>query len=246
MAGSTALGLDLLIDAVDRRRPADALDRITVAEDVVAELARLGERLVGFYVEQARNEGRSWADIGAHVGVTRQAAQQRFTGRWSTLTVADLEQAGAFERVTDRAREALRRSERHARDAGHDAITVEHLLRAVLDDRSALAARALEVMAVDIRAVEEAIAGDPPATTGGSQRGGPASIPVSPAARRCLARAAEEALALGHNYVGTEHLLLAALGDESLSGRLEACGLVRERARATIADLLDAYLRARE
>lgn len=243
MAGPTTLGLDLLIDAVAERHPADALDRITVAEGVVAELARLGDRLVGFYVEQARNEGHSWADIGAHVGVTRQAAQQRFTGRWSTLTIADLEQAGAFQRVTDRAREALRRSEQHARDAGHDTIAVEHLLRAVLDDRATLAAKALEVMGVDVVTVEDAIAAGLPAVEGEALD----AIPVSPAARRCLARAAEEALALGHNYVGTEHLLLAALGDDAdLSRRLEAHGLERDRARATIADLLDAYLRARE
>jgi hypothetical protein len=178
VAGSTRLGLDLLIDAVDERRPADALDRITVAVDVVALLTRRGHRLVGFYVEQARNEGHSWTDIGARVGVTRQAAQQRFTGRWSTLTVADLEQAGAFARVTDRAREALRRSEAHARAAGHDAVGVPHLLRAILDDRATLAAKALDVLAVDVGAVDAAIAEHLDARGGDA----PEAIPVGAAA----------------------------------------------------------------
>jgi hypothetical protein len=73
-----------------------ALDKIATAEELTAELGRLGDRLIGYFVEQARAEGFSWTDIGEYLGVNRQAAQQRYTARRSTLSLDDLVQAGRF------------------------------------------------------------------------------------------------------------------------------------------------------
>jgi hypothetical protein len=90
---------------------------------LTAELGRLGDRLIGYFVEQARAEGFSWTDIGEYLGVSRQAAQQRYTARRSTLSLDDLVQAGAFQRLAPRARTALTNAVEHARRLSHATIT---------------------------------------------------------------------------------------------------------------------------
>src|SRR5207253_11357765 len=79
-----------LVAAVERRQPDGPLAALAAAEAVAADLVAIGDRLIGFYVERARHAGHSWAEIGSHVGISRQAAQQRFAPRWGSLTVADL------------------------------------------------------------------------------------------------------------------------------------------------------------
>src|SRR3954453_22060238 len=149
--------LSSLVAVVDGRHPPDALAALAAAEAVAADLARVGERLVGFYVERARTEGRSWAEIGEHMGISRQAAQQRFSGRWSALTMDDLEHAGALLPFTARTRTALHRAEDHARRLGHPSVAVEHLLLAVGEDDATLAARALDALSVERRPLLDAL-----------------------------------------------------------------------------------------
>lgn len=240
---ATAPTIDDLVAAVDARRPADALDALAIAEALVDELAALGDRLVGFYVERARGEGSSWAAIGARVGVSRQAAQQRYAGRWASITVADLIAAGTFERATTRLGTTLEAAEDRARALGHDEIDVGHLLLALLDDERTIAGQALHECGVDAvqlrRRTERAL---------GRARSDVAEPPVGSAARRCLSRAAVEAVAMGHNYLGTEHLLLgvAELADDGVQRALRATGARPEPLRVAVADLLDRYLRTRE
>src|SRR2546421_3702254 len=57
---------------------APALDRLTLAVGVSNHLGELGENLVGYFVDEARRDGASWAEIGARLGVSRQAVQKRF------------------------------------------------------------------------------------------------------------------------------------------------------------------------
>jgi hypothetical protein len=232
-----------LVAAVERRQPEDPLAALAAAEAVAAELVSLGDRLIGFYVERARHAGHSWAEIGSHVGISRQAAQQRFAPRWSSLTVADLTAAGGLDQATGRVRTALAAAEDHARSLGHDAIEETHLLLAVLDDGDSLAAKAVGALGVEptelgrhLRTLVE----DHPAGDG--------IPPLSVDARRALGRAASQALALGHNYVGTEHLLLAIVGtpDEALASVLRAGGLSPDALRVVVRQLLDDVLRTRE
>src|SRR3954447_26350620 len=96
-----------LVAAVEQRQPGDPLPALAAAEAVAAELVALGDRLIGFYVERARHAGHSWTEIGSHVGISRQAAQQRFAPRWGALTVADLTAAGGLDRATARLRTVL-------------------------------------------------------------------------------------------------------------------------------------------
>ena len=243
MAPDGPAALADLVAAVERRHPDGSLAALAAAEAVAAELVALGDRLIGFYVERARHDGHSWAEIGAHVGISRQAAQQRFAPRWGSLTVDDLLAAGGLERATGRLRTTLHAAEDAARSRRHDAIEEGHLLLAVLDAGDALAAKAIRAVGVDgadlARRVDAALEG---------HETGDGVPPLGVEARRCLGRAATTALSMGHNYVGTEHLLLgiAATPDPELAAALAAAGLSSVQLRAAIGALLDALLRARE
>src|SRR5258705_6124826 len=125
--GAKAVRFDDLVAAVDTRASADALDALTIAESLVDELAALGDRLVGFYVERARGEGNSWTAIGERVGVSRQAAQQRYAARLASITVSDLIAAGTLERATKRFGTTLEAAEGYARTLGHEEIDTGHL-----------------------------------------------------------------------------------------------------------------------
>lgn len=243
MAPDGPAALADLVAAVEGRNPDDPLSAIAQAEAVAGELVALGDRLIGFYVERARRAGHSWAEIGAHVGISRQAAQQRFAPRWSSLTVADLTAAGGLDRATGRLRTALEAAEQRARSLGHDAIEEAHLLLAVLDDHDALAARAVRAIGADVDALRGRI--------GDTLEGHATGVDVPPLAveaRRGLGRAAAAALAMGHNYVGTEHLLLGIVGttDPALATALHESGLEPDVLHAAIRELLDVLLRAHQ
>ena len=124
---------------------------------------------------------------------------------------------------------------------GHDAIEEAHLLLAVLDDHDSLAAKAVRAVGADEpalrRHVEAVLDGHDAATD---------VPPLSVEARRGLGRAAAAALAMGHNYVGTEHLLLGIVGttDPTLAAALRQSRLALDPVRAAVRELLDVLLRA--
>jgi hypothetical protein len=219
-------------------RAGSALERLAAAEELAGRMTHLGDRLIGYYTEQARAEGLSWADIGAHIGVSRQAAQQRYTPRWSSLTLADLTRAGALSRLTQRTRAALDHAVRIAREENAAAVGVEHLMLGILVDKATLAVKVLQALHVDLTTLR--------ATLTSSQGGAsPAELSISTTARRTLEAAVAEALEFGHNYVGTEHLLLALLRDSTIAGILGAYDVTLDSARAAVRELLEAVLRGR-
>ncbi|MEV0384301.1 Clp protease N-terminal domain-containing protein [Nonomuraea sp. NPDC050643] len=237
--------LTTLLTIVDQRTTdADALTRLTVAEGVLSDMQGVGDRLLGYLVELARAEGCSWADIGDHLGISRQAAQQRFGRRWSSLTVADLAQSGAFERYTGRAKQTLERAEGHARRLGQSAIGAGHLLLGILDDPVTLAVKAIAAQGTDPAGLRTDLEERLPAGSGPS----PAAVPVGAEARRVLTATLAETVELRHNYVGTEHMLLGLLRDRSSPAAelLREQGITLEPTRATVRAALEALLRARE
>jgi hypothetical protein len=70
-----------VIAAIERARPGSHLDQLSEAALVAAHWLRLADRLLDHFVDQARRAGLPWAEIGARLGVSRQAAQQRFAAR---------------------------------------------------------------------------------------------------------------------------------------------------------------------
>src|SRR5687767_3924144 len=114
-----------LEDLIDEVEGDDPLDRLTNAMIVKTEVDELTDSLIGHFVEAARREGCSWSEIGAAMGVTKQAAQQRHTaerpprrGRGGPL----------FTRFTPRARSAIREAEDAARELRHAYLGTEHVL----------------------------------------------------------------------------------------------------------------------
>jgi Clp amino terminal domain, pathogenicity island component len=219
--------LDDLIAVVHDQHPeGDPLAQLSSAVVVGGQLGELADHLIGHFVDQARRAGASWTDIGRSMGVTKQAAQQRFVPRADFVTAVG---TGRFGRFTARARQVVVTAEAEARRAGNEQVDVPHVLLGLLSEREALAARAIEAQGVDLDALRTAAGNllEPP--------GGPLldHLPFSPAAKRTLERTLREALRLGHNYIGTEHVLLAVLGDDTPTAVvLQGFGVDRQRAEA--------------
>ncbi len=216
--------LDELISAI-KRVHTDVLDQLADAVLAAEHLGEVADHLIGHFVDQARRSGASWTDIGKSMGVTKQAAQKRFVPR-AEATTLDPEQG--FGRFTPRARGAVVAAENAAHEAGNGEITPDHLLLGVLSDPAALATVLLHLQKVDAETIRAAVtlppsAGEPPEL-----------IPFSGPARKALELTFREALRLGHNYIGTEHLLLALLELEDGAGPLHRSGVDKGRVEADL------------
>jgi ATP-dependent Clp protease ATP-binding subunit ClpA len=222
--------LDELINAI-KRVHSDALDQLTDAVLAAEHLGEIADHLIGHFVDQARRSGASWTDIGKSMGVTKQAAQKRFVPR-AEATTLDPDQG--FERFTPRARNAVIAAQNAAHQAANREITPDHLLLGTLDDPAALATALLQRQEIEPDTVRGAVQ-LPPACTEM-----PALIPFSGPARKALELTFREALRLGHNYIGTEHILLALLELEDGAGPLHRSGVDKDRAEADLLATLEA------
>jgi ATP-dependent Clp protease ATP-binding subunit ClpA len=201
-------------------------------EDAVLTAEALGEisdHLIGHFVDQARRSGASWTDIGKCMGVTKQAAQKRFVPRTETNP---LNPNDGFSRFTPRARNVVVESQNKAHAAGNDEITPTHLLLALFADPASLAVRLLAGHAIDADAAAGAVTLPPRVAEM------PALIPFSGPAKKVLELTFREALRLGHNYIGTEHVLLALLEAEGGDGPLHTLGVDKDTVEAEITEVL--------
>ena len=147
------------------------------------------------------------------------------------VKLADAFHAHPFSRFTPRAKGVVVAAEEEARELRHDHIFPEHLALGLLHEPEALAARAISALGVTPEAAREAlVAVLSPATVEEPVSG---KIPFTPRAKKVLELALREALLFGHNYIGTEHLLLGLLDDEESpdGGTLTGLGITRVRAR---------------
>jgi ATP-dependent Clp protease ATP-binding subunit ClpC len=149
-----------------------------------------------------------------------------------------------FERFTDRARRVVVEAQREARALGHDYLGTEHLLLGLISEGSGVGAKALETLGIggeELRERVEAIIGRGP----GSQ---PSHIPFTPRAKQALRLSLEQALRLGHHYIGTEHLLLGLIEEKDgvAAQALAAAGADGQRVRAEVVRLLDGYQRRKD
>ena len=141
-----------------------------------------------------------------------------------------------FERFTERARQVVVLAQDEARALKHNYIGTEHILLGLLREEEGLAARVLESLDITVEEVRAQVArivgqGDE-VTTG--------QIPFTPRAKKVLELALREALSLGHNYIGTEHILLGLLREEEgLAARvLESLDITVEEVRAQVARIV--------
>ncbi len=242
--------LDDLIGHV-KNQPGTALDHVSAAMQISEHLGDLADHLIGHFVDQARKAGASWTEIGQSMGVTKQAAQKRFVPKdpdWQNL-LADAFRAHPFSRFTDRARRTVVAAQEEAREQRHDHISPEHLILGLLHEPEGVAAKAIEALGVSQDALRQGLAADlAPAAAGEPVSG---RIPFTPRAKKTMALAVRHALLLGHNYIGTEHLLLGVLDDEEIASgdsTTSKLGLTSERAepwlRAELQRLGEAKRRA--
>ncbi len=206
------------------------LSQLETAAVKARELEELGDALLTHFVDRCRRSGATWAQIGEHLGVTRQAAQKRF--------VDSIGDAVTFERFTVRARQALDRAQAVAAEFNHSYVGTEHQLLALFDV-GGIAARALEELGVDRRAVEAEVK----ATVEQGPKGSSGPHPFTPRARKVLEETLIVAVELGHNYIGTEHLLLGLYrGQEGLALQiLNKLGANRDVAKQTVVKLLEGF-----
>ncbi|MGW7333315.1 Clp protease N-terminal domain-containing protein [Streptomyces sp. NPDC054840] len=225
--------LDDLIEAINKVHT-DPLEQLSGAVVAAEALGDVADHLIGHFVDQARRSGASWTDIGRSMGVTRQAAQKRFVPKADKEGTGGLDPNAGFGRFTPRARNVIVTSQNEARAAGNTEIRTEHLvlgLMAEADGLAGLVLRAQEVSPDDVRAA--ATAALPPAQTEL-----PALIPFDASAKKALELTFREALRLGHDFVGTEHILLALLELENGEGLLSGLGLDKAAAEATVSEAL--------
>ncbi|MFF4909831.1 Clp protease N-terminal domain-containing protein [Streptomyces sp. NPDC001260] len=231
----TSVRLDDLIAAIKKvhSEPLDQLQDAVIAADHLGEVA---DHLIGHFVDQARRSGASWTDIGQSMGVTRQAAQKRFVPKEST----DLDPNQGFGRYTLRARNVVMSAHNEAKAAPHTEVAPAHLVLGLLAEPEGLGAKAIAAQGVTLDSVREAAtAALPPAA-----EAAPELVPYASDAKKVLELTFREALRLGHNYIGTEHILLALLEFENGTGVLSGLGIGKTAVEAELAKALEKYLQA--
>jgi hypothetical protein len=227
--------LDDLINAI-KKAHSEPLEQLTDASLAAEHLGELADHLIGHFVDQARRSGASWTDIGRSMGVSKQAAQKRFVPK----AEAALDPDAGFARFTPRARGVVVEAQNKAHNAGNAEIRPEHLVLGLLADKTSLACRVLSGQGVDLDALRGRV------TLPERAADVPALIPFSGQARKMLELTFREALRLGHNYIGTEHILLAVLELEDGDGPLHASGLEKDRVEADLVAALKSITEGKE
>jgi hypothetical protein len=141
-----------------------------------------------------------------------------------------------FERFTDRARRVLVLAQEEARALNHGFIGTEHILLGLIHEGEGLAAKALESLGISLEAVRTKVE-DAVGPAGPSPTGNP---PFTPRAKKVLELSLREALQLGHNYIGTEHMLLGLVreGEGVAAQVLRDLGADLVTVRQTVVKLL--------
>jgi ATP-dependent Clp protease ATP-binding subunit ClpC len=141
-----------------------------------------------------------------------------------------------FERFTDRARRVVVLAQEEARMLNHTYIGTEHLLLGLVHEGEGVAAKALESLGVSLEAVRQQVE----EVIGSGQQAPAGHIPFTPRAKKVLELSLREALQLGHNYIGTEHILLGLIreGEGVAAQLLTKLGADLNRARQQVIQLL--------
>ena len=224
--------LDDLIDVITQVHD-QPLDQLTDAVLAAQALGEVADHLIGHFVDQARRSGASWTEIGQCMGVTKQAAQKRFVPR-TPDNPDTLDPNAGFSRFTERARNVVVQAQNRAHEAGNPLIQPAHLILGLFADPTGLAAHLVAAQGIDVTAVAATVV-LPPRTDEV-----PALIPFDPRAKKALELTFRQALRLGHNFIGTEHLLLALHEEEDDGGVLHGMGLDWEGFESDLLAALDA------
>ena len=144
-----------------------------------------------------------------------------------------------FERFTDRARQVVALAQEEARMLNHNYIGTEHILLGLIHEGDGVAARSLESLGISLDAVRQQVE----EIIGQGQQAPSGHIPFTPRAKKVLELSLRESLQLGHNYIGTEHILLGLIreGDGVAAQVLVRLGADLNRVRRQVIQLLHGY-----
>ena len=144
-----------------------------------------------------------------------------------------------FERFTDRARRVVVLAQEEARMLNHNYIGTEHILLGLIHEGEGVAAKGLEALGISLEAVRSQVE----EIIGQGQQAPSGHIPFTPRAKKVLELSLREALQLGHNYIGTEHILLGLIreGEGVAAQVLVKLGADLNRVRQQVIQLLSGY-----
>src|SRR5690606_30976917 len=144
-----------------------------------------------------------------------------------------------FERFTDRARRVVVLAQEEAKMLNHNYIGTEHILLGLIHEGEGVAAKALESLNISLDAVREQVQD----IIGHGQQQPTGHVPFTPRAKKALELSLREALQLGHNYIGTEHILLGLIreGEGVAAQVLVKLGADLNRVRQQVIQLLSGY-----
>ncbi len=230
------VSLDNLIAFVETLHPGGGpLDNLSGAVTVSVDLDEQSDALIGHFVDRARRSGASWSQIGAAMGVSKQAAQKRFVPRLDGTGLVPEDQL--FTRFAPRARSTLAAAGQIAGQAGTDSIGAAHIAVGLLAEGAGVAARVIHAAGVSDEQVQSAFGLEPAA---GGYDADPAALRelgFAPDGTAVLRETLRAALRLGHNYIGTEHLLLGVMGADTEAARtLDSLGLSGDAAERAVTD----------
>ena len=202
---ATGLTLETLSQPIDADAAAGPLDRLHAAAATANELRGLGDALLDRYVQAARADGCSWTDIGAALGVSKQAAHERFVAAplaWPT-------------NFNEPVRQVVARAVSEARGFGHRYLGTEHLLLALSAEPGLAGATLAELGVTESgvrRSIERII---------GRGRSSAGALGITPRTKRVFEAAVKEARRLGgRGCADSEHLLLALARSDGVAGEI--------------------------
>ena len=259
--------LDNLIAYVKTLHPEGGpLENVSDAFAVSEQLDEQSDALLGYFVDQARRSGLSWSQIGAAMGVSKQAAQKRFVPGQESILLREIgaSQTGRkpFSRFTDRAIRVLFAADRlaanstaadstaadsspsagQAQSAAHSPIGAAHLAAAFLSEPEGLAAKAIGKAGLTPEQVYRAVGIGPAPQLPNQDKASASELTFDDSAKATFREALKWALRMGHNYIGTEHLLLGVLfSDGPVAEAFTQLGLAPQRAEELLTAELAAY-----
>ncbi len=234
--------LDNLIAYVKALNPEGGpLENVSGAFGLAARLNDQSDALLGYFVDQARKSGASWSQIGAAMGVSKQAAQKRFVPVQGGLLPAG---ARAFSRFTDR---AVRVVEAASKLAAPEPVGTAHLAAALFTEPEGLAAKVFAMVGLPPEQVYAAVGAGPATPVSEVNKAALRELRFDDFAKEALHDTLKWALNFGHNFIGTEHLLLGVLSAGGpVSDALGGLGLTPQRAEPLVRAEIDAIIARRK
>jgi ATP-dependent Clp protease ATP-binding subunit ClpA len=214
-----------MINAI-KRVHTDVLEQLADAVLAAEHLGEIADHLIGHFVDQARRSGAAWSQIGASMGVSKQAAQKRFVSRDDGGLAPEGHQI--FSRFTQRARNVIGAA---GRVAGTEPVDAAHLAAALLAEPDGVGAKVIRRAGLTGEQVYAAVGAGPAAAGEDTDAAALRQLSFAAGGKATFKGALKWALRLGHNYIGTEHLLLGVLvADGRTSQALASLGLDTETA----------------